>query len=866
MSAAECPLLAAVVPVRYAIGTEDEPSPFLDDFGLPELEGRLVPADGSGPGAPLRYVARPLRDGWCYLWLDSQARLIEYKVQGGQLEETPRAGDVVMPGAKPFLHAPAGRAAAIAWSPVRWSDAHYNDVRGNAELREALMRPFTPAQPPNSDPGDWLDQAPEFNDAPAELFNWSCEPRRWMPDREALAGAMAHAEIHATALVDDPWGVVIELAHLVRQGQAHRADWLANEGEERILAENILALDRQGQGFRGRLPRLADRDRLEQAIHRHGREIKEIERNLDALTADWERWMGTLWEGGGPESMASAQSHFDPSRDEDHEAMETLWSATLSGVTQHETGATLATNLLDPEAGPPFLHGGHSLWVGLLGLPTRQQLGDIQRLVAISESLQGQDWETWAHSLNHLAGQLGHGLATAREGLFLVLATTIGPILREQGAASAHRTLVAGYLAAALARGRQRLKVERLAAGSLLDWMNEPSARAAGAPPPLHQMRPDLVPGLDGRQAAAIRLVADGASSAEGNPFLQRALQEAPLKSLLVLMNGLMVVNAGSQLASGEDSIKGVTLFFGSGFGTASATAATIQHFAQIDADDILARQGMSAGWQGAFDRYLVWGQATNLTLSITAVFDAVYFGYGAWESFRQGDRRSGAIQAGMAAAAAGQTAAGAHAFHTYRQARQALHVGRATQAASTAARARIGPAVILSLTLVIVAGAVSLRFTRDNELEQWLRATRFGSHPADWAGDLDEELGRLYRLLYQPRLRLETREARNPRSANVYRYRVLLVTFPAAAPFPGMFTLEATERWRTGLVRHEERSRTITEKDLDLDIGGAEAPDGPVYRLIYHDTPDGERLSSLSGTLYYRPFPDLTLPPIRID
>ena len=196
----------------------------------------------------------------------------------------------------------------------------------------------------------------------------------------------------------------------------------------------------------------------------------------------------------------------------------------------------------------------------------------------------------------------------------------------------------------------------------------------------------------------------------------------------------------------------------------------------------------------------------------------------------------------------------------------QALHVGRATQAARTAARARIAPAVILSLTLVIVAGAVSLRFTRDNELEQWLRGTRFGSHPADWAGDLDEELGRLYQLLYQPRIALETREARNPRYGDVYRYRVLLVTFPAAAPFPGMFTLEATERWRTGLVRHDERSRTITEKDLDLDIGGAEAPDGPVYRLIYHDTPDGDRLSSISGTLYYRPFPDLTLPPIRID
>jgi|GEM_PF-5530822 len=732
MTIAQCPLLAAIVPIRYAIGVNGVSSPFLEDFGLPALQGRPVIEDQGSPdeAAPLRYVARPLRNGWCYVWLDSQQRLVEYRVRGSALEETARAGApiVLTPGV--CIYVPAGETVAIAWSPVRWSDARFIAIGRDGGRRQAVMREFVPGQGPASSPDAWSNEIPELSDFDGRDFHWSIEQPATLPVWEDIKRAVDDAEQHAMALVDDPWGVVIELAHLVRQGQAQRADWLANEGEERILAENILALDRQGEGFRGRLPRLADRDRLEHAVHRHGRELKAIERNLDALTADWARWMGTLWGGEGPESMASTQSHFDPSLDEHHEAMETLWSAALGGVTQHETGATLATNLLDPDTGPSFLPGGHSLWTALLGRFEPVQLADVQRLVAVSESLQAQDWETWAHSLNQLAGQLGHGLATAREGLFLVLATTIGPILREQGATSAHRTLVAGYLAAALARSQQRLKVEPVAGRALLDWMNEPSARAAGAPSPLHQMRPDLLPELDGRQVSTIRVVAEGASTAQGNPFLQRALQEAPLKSLLVLINGLVVVNAGSQLASGEDSIKGVTLFFGSGFGTASATAATIQHFAQIRSEDILARQGMSAGWRGAFDRYLRWGQATNLTLSITAVFDAVYFGYGAWESVRQGDRRSGAIQTGMAAAAAGQTAAGAHAFHTYRQARQALLVGRSTQAARTAARARIPPAVILSLTLLIVAGAVSLRFTRDNELEHWLRRTRFGTPP----------------------------------------------------------------------------------------------------------------------------------------
>ncbi|WP_445010110.1 hypothetical protein [Vreelandella stevensii] len=93
-----------------------------------------------------------------------------------------------------------------------------------------------------------------------------------------------------------------------------------------------------------------------------------------------------------------------------------------------------------------------------------------------------------------------------------------------------------------------------------------------------------------------------------------------------------------------------------------------------------------------------------------------------------------------------------------------------------------------------------------------------------------------------------------------------LYVEFPAAERFPGMFTLEAKERWKAGWWGSEQRSTLLTEQDFELDIGGRHRSGSPVYRKIYHATPENETLISLSGTLHYRPFPDLTLSPIELE
>jgi hypothetical protein len=274
--------------------------------------------------------------------------------------------------------------------------------------------------------------------------------------------------------------------------------------------------------------------------------------------------METYWAEGGPATLAAAQSHFDPSRHDDHDAMETLWSAALLGAVQSHTGAVVVERMLDPALGPTFMYGGHSLWTALLGVSMHLQLSDVHRLLTLPDSLPGLDWETWAHSINQLSTQLGSGLTAAREGLFLAIGTMVGPLLKELGAASAHQTLVAGYFAAALARSSQAIILESVPARQIVDWLNEPSARVAGAPESLYRLRSDLLQHLEGREITVMRLAANDATVAPRGNFLIRTLNEAPLKGVLVLLNGWMLLSATKDYLAGKDSVNS-QLSIGSG-------------------------------------------------------------------------------------------------------------------------------------------------------------------------------------------------------------------------------------------------------------------------------------------------------------
>ena len=78
LTPATCPLLSAVLPLRYALG----PTLAVDTSAheLPPLRGEF-PAIGDYfvplRGRPLSYTARLLRDGWLYVWQSGLQRLVE---------------------------------------------------------------------------------------------------------------------------------------------------------------------------------------------------------------------------------------------------------------------------------------------------------------------------------------------------------------------------------------------------------------------------------------------------------------------------------------------------------------------------------------------------------------------------------------------------------------------------------------------------------------------------------------------------------------------------------------------------------------------------------------------------------------------
>src|SRR5476651_2424410 len=146
---ATCPLLAAVFPLRYAIG----PSLPLDlsDHGVAPLSGNF-PALGEGmentSGRPMHYTARLLRDGWLYVWQTTINMMIEFQVTGALLKETSRGGSVIDPRHKPFFMLRAGAPAMMVWSPIRWSDAQFDTAKTDPARRESVMRTFTPGVTP----------------------------------------------------------------------------------------------------------------------------------------------------------------------------------------------------------------------------------------------------------------------------------------------------------------------------------------------------------------------------------------------------------------------------------------------------------------------------------------------------------------------------------------------------------------------------------------------------------------------------------------------------------------------------------------------------------------------------------------------
>lgn len=142
----QCPLKAgeiAIHPVRYAIdesparGSAQGPNPLPKGWSsshLPKLKTRS-------------YTLRQLRDGWLYVWNETDRTLHEYQVKGHQFirhqwgsaqlgkDERNNPGD-----SKPYLLYPKRSRLLAAYAPVQWTWRLCEKMRSNPQEQKRWMR------------------------------------------------------------------------------------------------------------------------------------------------------------------------------------------------------------------------------------------------------------------------------------------------------------------------------------------------------------------------------------------------------------------------------------------------------------------------------------------------------------------------------------------------------------------------------------------------------------------------------------------------------------------------------------------------------------------------------------------------------
>jgi len=301
-----CPLFAAVLPLRYALGPTVAVD--TDAYDLPALSGsfpELGPRHPDLTGHALNYTSRLLRDGWLYVWESSPSKLVEYQVEKAQLTQTPRAGKVIDTRVKPHLVLRAGDPAGLVWSPVRWSEAQYQAARKDPVVRQRIMRSFVPGVVPFSGQVDAVvKQIGEYNDATS--YGWSGEPEtEHAPDWLKVLKQMGRCEQQSYAVIDDAWGVLLDFAALMRVRKEAFDSYQEHHAETWAMAGVIKSLSEGDRQLSAQLPSITRYDELQRAWKDQETQNDRYAVDMRRLAQLWVAWFNTL-QLTGPSSMDTA--------------------------------------------------------------------------------------------------------------------------------------------------------------------------------------------------------------------------------------------------------------------------------------------------------------------------------------------------------------------------------------------------------------------------------------------------------------------------------------------------------------------------------------------------------------------------------
>ncbi|MGZ7457160.1 toxin VasX [Pseudomonas sp. Ma2-10] len=880
-----CPLFAAVLPLRYALG----PTVAVDTeaYDLPALSGsfpELGPRNPDLTGHALNYTSRLLRDGWLYVWESSPPKLVEYQVEKAQLTQTPRAGRVIDTRVKPHLVLRAGDPAGLVWSPVRWREAQYQAARKDPAVRQRIMRSFVPGVAPFSGKVDAVaKQIGEYNDATS--YGWSAEPEtEHAPDWLKVLKQMGRCEQQTYAVIDDAWGVLLDLAALMRVRKEAFDSYQEHHAETWAMASVIKSLSEGDRQLKAQLPSITRYDELQRAW-------KDQETQNDRYTADtrrlaqlWVAWFNTL-QLAGPSSMDTACGHFDITQSMAREALELHFAAACMGPASTSVGAEAITLSLEGgKAGKPWL-----LWA-LLGLPSRLGVGEIKYLVDVSDvardntaSLQEGASKLarafgYADALNKTADKLKqHKPASSIEALFLSIAPVAGLQLHQGERA----TGTAGYLymAAALARSDQRIQTSGVTSRQLGEWYSDLMGTRQSMPAqlnvaPLASGVADGIPFMHLVPASAklpplpVNLAAGVELS--GVFDLKGVLSKAPIKSIVTLVAGVNFVWATGQLAENQTT-KSRLGAAGAAFGVAAAGAAVWQRVGEVNWETAVRQSGRFSvsSWLLLIKTL---GRAAITAGAQVAVlaFDVVLYGIEAFEAYQKGDFDTMATNLTIVSAEVAGIVLYVKLFRAYRTAQVAVMVG---EAAAIAGGMNVAPHVaikILGLTLVIVTGVIARLYTADTPLEQWVKNSRFGIRPDDtWSNSYTLSMDMLYPILFPIAFDAH-------RLAEIHPYQGQVTSTYLMLKLPGenvpltdaMIHFKGIEVWGDTLGYHSEQIKKVewTGKDFALHSGSRiPVPVGITpYRRVYHE--NGVRdLKRIEGELIYSPQEGLTLPAVKI-
>ncbi|MFV0888350.1 toxin VasX [Metapseudomonas otitidis] len=863
---ATCPLLAAVLPLRYAIGPIETRNPSTLDaatLGLPALNGNfpeMGPEHASLKDRPLGYVPRALRDGWLYVWEDSLKALSEYRVDAAMLKPTARGAPAPDTTTRAYLMLEAGAPVLMAWSPIRWSADVFAELESQPAKRQRMMRSLTPGVAPFS--GSVQAVHGQIGDLKTEHYTWSIAARKasyWLLQDPPLK-LMQRCEQQHFALVDDPWGVLGDLAALVRERRIAFTKLNKHRNDEWATAELIQSVADSDEVIRSNLASMIDVPQLQKVLKQPALALDALDADLRRLTECWARWFETL-EGGMPSHLDSACAMFDLTQPDQRDLLEIHFACSCLGPSATPLGVKTLERELDA-AQPreqPWL-----LWA-LLGATRKIDPGTLKQALHLPEALAEVTdapgaaarlarATAFATAVNLAADQV-QALNPARGGdpLFAVLSPSLGGRLRSLG--EQVHCLAYNLMTAMLVRSAQRLEVDSLSRVDAIGWLNEQidqvhnkgqlrrlkkqlekeirnQARAAreavglstpaksptatqveeaiphlrvvpapeAAPPhpsPGYGSDAPRAPGKPGTTLPP--LSGKAARLSLGAPRnISELLNEAPLKTLIAFVSVWNLTAVAAQVWT-DTSAKNAISTFSAVMATATASTAVLQKLADVRWESHVAQ----AGAFGPASRKLLadalgLGAGAMLLQSITAGLDVFYYGWQALDAYRAGDLDTAAVSLGLAGANLAYARVSLQAMRALRLARAAVLAGEST-ALATGIRVLTLPLRLSLVGLVgtILIGMVSLLYTKDTPLESWLKQTRFGTRPADWSGSLTRTLEAFWRIVLPVSLKLERWNDINPRTGKWVNEIRLVLHLPGQTEYQqGMITFSGYEEW----------------------------------------------------------------------